>query len=88
MGFLRNLLKAELELSSGSDEEKASLIANFDNIKTYGDADAYTGSIMAKVATHRQFQTKKTSIKTNYSNDERDLLEFISEQDRNGSGTK
>ncbi len=50
VGFLQNMLKAELELSSGSEAERARLIENFENIKTYEEADAYASSVMAKIA--------------------------------------
>jgi phospholipase C len=50
LGFMRNLLKADLETSSGNEAEKAAIIAKFDNIKTNADADAYANYVMAKIA--------------------------------------
>lgn len=50
IGFLRILLKTDLELSAATDADKTAIIAHFDTIKTYGQADAYAKTVMAKVA--------------------------------------
>ena len=43
------MLKAELELSSGNEAERASIIENFKKIKTYGDAKVYFEHIDEKI---------------------------------------
>lgn len=48
-GFLAIMLKTELELSSGSVEERAAIIEKVKNIKTRGDAKAYIESVKKKV---------------------------------------
>jgi len=50
VGFLQIMLKTDLELAAGSEAQKAAILANFKNIKTKGDAQAYTRSVMQKVA--------------------------------------
>lgn len=47
--FLAVLLKTELELSSGTPEAQAAIVARFESLKTRGDADAYVKDVMAKV---------------------------------------
>ena len=48
-GFLQIMLKAEIELSSGSEAEKAEIIDNFEHIKTYGDAKVYFEHVDEKI---------------------------------------
>jgi phospholipase C len=48
-GFLGAMLKTELELSSGTDPEKAAIISNFKEIKTRQDAQRYIEKILARV---------------------------------------
>jgi phospholipase C len=48
-GFLGVMLKTELELSVGGDAEKAAIIANFQQIKTRGQARDYIEKVNAKL---------------------------------------
>jgi phospholipase C len=52
-GFLAIAAKTDLELSSGTDAEKASVVQNHQKIKTRGQAKDYFQSVMAKVDTAR-----------------------------------
>lgn len=49
-GFLAIMLKTELELSSGTDEERTAIIEKYQNLKTIGDAKAQHAIVMDKVA--------------------------------------
>ena len=48
-GFLAIAAKTEVELSSGTDDEKAAIVQNHHKIKTRGHAKNYVGAVMAKV---------------------------------------
>jgi phospholipase C len=48
-GFLFIALKTEIELSSGSDAETAAIVANFNTLKTRGDAKQYITTVLTKV---------------------------------------
>jgi phospholipase C len=49
IGALRNLMKAEIELSGGTPPEIAAIKARFDAIRTRGDARVYAAAVMEKV---------------------------------------
>jgi len=48
-GFLAVAQKTEIELSSGTPEERAVIVAKVQAIQTRGDAEAYIGQVMARV---------------------------------------
>jgi len=49
-GFLGIMLKTDIELSSGTPEERAAAIARFKSVRTRGQARAYVESVMQKVS--------------------------------------
>ena len=48
IGFLGVVLKTDLELSDGSEAQKAAMIERFKGIKTIGEARDYTEEVYAK----------------------------------------
>jgi len=52
-GFLAIAAKTELELSSGTDDNKAAIVQDHHNVKTRGLAKNYVAAIMAKVGMAR-----------------------------------
>lgn len=59
-GFLAILLKEDLALSSGSDVERAAIIAAFKQITTVGEARRYAGHVLNKVAVARAARAAAT----------------------------
>lgn len=55
-GFLAIAAKTDLELSAGTDAEKAAIVQNHHNIKTKGHAKNYIQTVMAKVEATRSKQ--------------------------------
>jgi len=53
-GFLQIMLKTDLELSSGTEAEKAIIMENFQKIKTYGDAEDYIHYVDEKMETAKE----------------------------------
>ncbi len=49
-GFLGLALKTDLDLSLGSDADKAAILDNFSMIQTQGEARTYAESVLAKAA--------------------------------------
>lgn len=60
-GFLAILLKEDLALSSGSDVERAAIIASFKQITTVGEARRYAGYVLNKVALARAARAAATA---------------------------
>lgn len=58
-GFLGIMLKTELELSGGTDAEKAAIIANFKQVKTRGDAQIYIEKVSKKLQEARVARANK-----------------------------
>ncbi len=56
-GFLAIMLKTELELSSGTEEERKAIIEKYQNLKTIGDAKAQHAIMMDKVAQAKAAKT-------------------------------
>ena len=52
-GFMSIVLKTELELSSGTPADRAAILANYQAIKTRGEARAYIESVMARATAAR-----------------------------------
>jgi phospholipase C len=65
IGFLHIALKTELELSGGTEPERAAIMARFKGIKTRGQARAYIDEISAKAeAARTQRTTEKPAFAT------------------------
>lgn len=58
IGFLHILLKTDVELSDGSEAEKAAIFEKVKAIKTFGQAKAYHREVMAKLSAAKAAMSK------------------------------